>query len=147
MTGKQTCDILKQIRRDIAKKNDINIPIRDCPHGEDVRCPGTCPRCEAETRALEKALNDREKNGKKLLIAGISAGLVVGTIAGVSSCSPLPGDQLEGDISAVYTSDDGTDADDESSVTDTHATDTRAFEGDLTAPEETSGAPAKTDGG
>ena len=113
MTGKQTCDILKQIRRDIAKKNDINIPIRDCPHGEDVRCPGTCPRCEAETRALEKALNDRKKTGKKLLIAGISAGLVVGTIAGVSSCSPLPGDQLEGDVPAVYTSDDSTSADDE----------------------------------
>ena len=142
MTGKQTCDILKQIRRDIAKKNDINIPIRDCPHGEDVRCPGTCPRCEAETRALEKALNDRKKTGKKLLIAGISAGLVVGTIAGVSSCSPLPGDQLEGDVPAVYTSDDSTSADDESSETDT-----RAFEGYLTAPEETSGAPSKTDGG
>lgn len=142
MTGKQTCDILKQIRRDIAKKNDINIPIRDCPHGEDVRCPGTCPRCEAETRALEKALNDRKKTGKKLLIAGISAGLVVGTIAGVSSCSPLPGDQLEGDVPTVYTSDDSTSADDESSETDT-----RAFEGDLTAPEETSGAPSKTDGG
>ena len=142
MTGKQTCETLKQIRRDIAKKNDINIPIRDCPHGEDVRCPGTCPRCEAETRALEKALNDREKNGKKLLIAGISAGLVAGTIAGVSSCSPLPGDQLEGDVPAVYTSDDSTSADDESSETDT-----RAFEGDLTAPEETSGAPSKTDGG
>lgn len=141
MTGKQTCDILKQIRRDIAKKNDINIPIRDCPHGEDVRCPGTCPRCEAETRALEKALNDRKKTGKKLLIAGISAGLVVGTIAGVSSCSPLPDDQLEGDVPAVHTSDDSTSADDESSETDT-----RAFEGDLTAPEETSGAPAKTDG-
>ena len=141
MTGKQTCDILKQIRRDIAKKNDINIPIRDCPHGEDVRCPGTCPRCEAETRALEKALNDRKKTGKKLLIAGISAGLVVGTIAGVSSCSPLPGDQLEGDVPAVHTSDDSTSADDESSETDT-----RAFEGDLTAPEETSGAPSKTDG-
>ena len=142
MTGKQTCDILTQIRRDIAKKNDINIPIRDCPHGEDVRCPGTCPRCEAETRALEKALNDRKKNGKKLLIAGISAGLVVGTIAGVSSCSPHPGDQLEGDVPAVYTSDDSTSADDESSETDT-----RAFEGDLTAPKETSGAPSKTDGG
>lgn len=142
MTGKQTCDILKQIRRDIAKKNDINIPIRDCPHGEDVRCPGTCPRCEAETRALEKALNDRKKTGKKLLIAGISAGLVVGTIAGVSSCSPLPGDQLEGDVPAVHTSDDSTSVDDESSETDT-----RAFEGDLTAPEETSGAPSKTDGG
>ena len=141
MTGKQTCDILKQIRRDIAKKNDINIPIRDCPHGEDVRCPGTCPRCEAETRALEKALNDRKKTGKKLLIAGISAGLVVGTIAGVSSCSPLPGDQLEGDVPAVYTSDDSTSADDESSETDTHA-----LEGNIIVPEETSGAPAKTDG-
>ena len=141
MTGKQTCDILKQIRRDIAKKNDINIPIRDCPHGEDVRCPGTCPRCEAETRALEKALNDRKKTGKKLLIAGISAGLVAGTIAGVSSCSPLPDDQLEGDVPAVHTSDDSTGADDESSVTDTHA-----LEGNIIAPEETSGAPAKTDG-
>lgn len=126
MTGKQTCDILKQIRRDIAKKNDINISIRDCPHGEDVRCPGTCPRCEAETRALEKALNDRKKTGKKLLIAGISAGLVAGTIAGVSSCSPLPGDQLEGDVPAE---------------TETHVT-----EGDLRVPEESSGTPEKTDG-
>lgn len=141
MTGKQTCDILKQIRRDIAKKNDINISIRDCPHGEDVRCPGTCPRCEAETRALEKALNDRKKTGKKLLIAGISAGLVAGTIAGVSSCSPFPDDQLEGDVPAVYTSDDDTDADDDSSETETHVT-----EGDLRVPEESSGTPAKTDG-
>lgn len=125
MTGKQTCDILKQIRRDIAKKNDINISIRDCPHGEDVRCPGICPRCEAETRALEKALNDRKKSGKKLLIAGISAGLVAGTIAGASSCSPLPGDQLEGDVPAE---------------TETHVT-----EGNFLVPEDSSGTPAKTD--
>ena len=54
MNGKATCAILKQIRREIAEKNDIALVIAECSHKGD--CPGTCPRCEAEVRILERAL-------------------------------------------------------------------------------------------
>ena len=52
MNGKQKCAILKEIRRDIAKKNDINIRIDECTHKGE--CRGTCPRCEAEVKILER---------------------------------------------------------------------------------------------
>ena len=81
MTGKQTCDTLKKIRRDIVEYNNFDIQISDCPHGNDVKCPGTCPKCEAEAKALERAINKRKKLGKKVVIAGISAGLIAGTVA------------------------------------------------------------------
>ena len=54
MTGKQTCDTLKKIRRDIVEYNNFDIQISDCPHGNDVKCSGTCPKCEAEAKALEQ---------------------------------------------------------------------------------------------
>ena len=102
MTGKQTCETLKKIRRDIAEYNNFDIQISDCPHGDDVKCPGTCPKCEAETRALERAINERKKLGKKVVIAGISAGLIAGTVA----CAPIGSGEtskLEGDIAVTDT--------------------------------------------
>ncbi len=65
MTGKQTCDTLKKIRRDIVEYNNFDIQISDCPHGNDVKCPGTCPKCEAEAKALERAINKRKKTRKE----------------------------------------------------------------------------------
>ena len=83
MNGKATCAILKQIRRDIAEKNDIAMTIAECTHQGD--CAGTCPRCEAEVRILEKALAEKKKKGLKTAVAGISAGLLA---VGLSSCTP-----------------------------------------------------------
>lgn len=83
MNGKATCAILKQIRRDIAEKNDIALTIAECTHQGD--CAGTCPRCEAEVRILEKALAEKKKKGLKTAVAGISAGLLA---VGLSSCTP-----------------------------------------------------------
>lgn len=76
--GKKTCKILKEIRRQIAAKNDIEYLTSECSfQGE---CKGTCPKCEAEVRYLENELRKRQQLGKAVAIAGISLG-VAGTFA------------------------------------------------------------------
>ncbi|MCI8387513.1 MAG: hypothetical protein HFE63_03485 [Clostridiales bacterium] len=105
MNGKDKCAILKQIRRDIAEKNDISLTISECKHKGD--CAGTCPRCESEVRELERALADRKKQGKRVVVAGISAGLVA---ASCVSCEfpgiGAQGSELQGDM-MVNTDDSG----------------------------------------
>ncbi|MDR1761402.1 MAG: hypothetical protein LBR55_03025 [Bacteroidales bacterium] len=76
--GKQTCKILKQIRTQIAAKNDIKYITMEC--GFQGECKGTCPKCEEEVRYLEQELRKRRQLGKIVTIAGISLG-VVGTCA------------------------------------------------------------------
>lgn len=49
--GKQTCKILKEIRRQIAEANDIDFITSECQYKGD--CLGTCPKCESEVRYLE----------------------------------------------------------------------------------------------
>ena len=64
--------------------------------------PGNLPECEAEAKALERAINKRKKLGKKVVIAGISAGLIAVTVA----CEPIGSNKtsgLEGDIPATDT--------------------------------------------
>jgi len=71
--GKETCRILKEIRQQIAKKNDIEYITSECNfQGE---CQGTCPKCESELKYLENELHKRTQLGKVVAIAGISLGL------------------------------------------------------------------------
>ena len=77
--GKKICKTLKDIRREIAKANDIKYEPRECKHEGD--CLGTCPACEAEVRYLERQLDLRRKLGKAVAVVGISAGL-----AGLAAC-------------------------------------------------------------
>jgi TonB family protein len=77
--GKKICKTLKDIRREIAKANDIEYEPRECKHEGD--CMGTCPACEAEVRYLERQLDLRRKLGKAVAVVGISAGL-----AGLAAC-------------------------------------------------------------
>lgn len=72
--GKQTCKILKEIRRQIAEANGIEFVTQDCRYKGD--CPGTCPKCEAEVRYLEQQLHARFIAGKAIALAGISAGMI-----------------------------------------------------------------------
>lgn len=81
--GKQTCRILKDIRRQIAEANDIEFITSECQYQGD--CPGTCPKCEAEVRYLEQQLERRRIAGKAITVLGISAGLVA--ISPMTSCS------------------------------------------------------------
>lgn len=87
--GKQTCKILKEIRRQIAEANGIEFITSECRYKGD--CLGTCPKCEAEVRYLEQQLRSRQRMGKAVALAGISASaLALLTPNGVSAQIPDP---------------------------------------------------------
>lgn len=81
--GKQTCKILKEIRRQIAEENDIELVISECTYQGD--CKGTCPKCEAEVRYLERELEKRQRMGK----AAVFAGMTIGTAITAAGCGLL----------------------------------------------------------
>lgn len=68
--GKQTCKILKEIRRQIAEANGIELVTSECRYKGD--CLGSCPKCEAEVRFLEQQLRARTLAGRAVSLAGIS---------------------------------------------------------------------------
>ncbi|MBQ1225595.1 MAG: hypothetical protein IIX75_00735, partial [Clostridia bacterium] len=43
-------------------------------------CKGTCPKCEAEVRYLEKELEKRQKLGRSVAVVGIAAALAVSSV-------------------------------------------------------------------
>jgi hypothetical protein len=81
--GKEKCKALKQIRKQIAENNDIKYVVEECKHKGN--CKGTCPKCEAEVRYLERELEKRRMLGQKVAIAGVSVGIA----ATFSACSPM----------------------------------------------------------
>lgn len=78
--GKRICETLKGIRREIAEANEIDYLPAECTHEGD--CAGTCPKCESETRWLERQLRSRQALGKAVTIAGLSVAL-----GAMSSCN------------------------------------------------------------
>ncbi len=94
MKGKEKCKALKEIRQKIAEQNDIAFAVSECTHQGD--CRGTCPKCEAELRYLERQLEIRKNLGKAVVVAGISAGMCAPMVA----CNPI---ETIGDVIAdVY---------------------------------------------
>lgn len=83
MKGKEKCKALKEIRQKIAEQNDIAFAVSECTHQGD--CRGTCPKCEAELRYLERQLEIRKSLGKAVVVAGISAGMCAPMVA----CNPI----------------------------------------------------------
>ena len=71
--GKSICKQLKAVRHRIAEENKIPLEQRECTY--DGPCRGTCPRCEAEVRYLEKSLVQRLHLGKAATVAGLSLSL------------------------------------------------------------------------
>ena len=88
MQGKEKCKALKEIRKQIAENNDIKYVVDECKHKGD--CRGTCPKCEAEVRYLEKELEKKRLLGQKVAIAGVSLGVA----ATFSACTTSIGDIL-----------------------------------------------------
>lgn len=103
MKGKAKCKALKEIRRQIAETNDIPYAVSQCTYQGD--CTGTCPKCEAELKYLERELAIRQNLGKAVAITGIS----MGVCAPLTACTPedflqiLPGyeNELQGDVMQV----------------------------------------------
>ena len=77
MRGKNKCKILKEIRQKIADENDIPYVTRECSYQGE--CSGTCPKCEAELRYLERELEKRRAMGKAVAVAAIAASLTLNT--------------------------------------------------------------------
>ena len=75
MKGKEKCKALKEIRKKIADENDIPYVVEECSHKGE--CKGTCPKCEAELRYLERELERKEKIGKKLAVVGLVAAVAL----------------------------------------------------------------------
>ena len=86
--GKQTCRILKEIRRQIAEANDIEFITSECTFRGD--CLGTCPKCEAEVRYLEQQLRARTIAGKAVALADISS-----TALALLASSPIHAQELQ----------------------------------------------------
>ena len=87
--GKRTCKILKEIRQQIADRNDIDYITSECHfQGE---CKGTCPKCEAELQYLENELSKRRQLGKAVVVAGIatvSLGMAMTTFSACNEPKP-----------------------------------------------------------
>lgn len=82
MIGKNKCKILKQIRQKIADENEIPFVTQECAF--QGACNGTCPKCEAELRELEQALEKRRRLGKTVVVAAVAATLGLG----LAGCKP-----------------------------------------------------------
>ena len=74
LSGKQKCEMLRKIRREIAARNNIEYLTADCTFTGE--CPGTCPKCDAEVRYLEYELNRKIQAGQQVMIAGINDDLI-----------------------------------------------------------------------
>ena len=94
--GKQTCKILKEIRRQIAEANGIEFATSECRYKGD--CLGTCPKCEAEVRYLEQQLRVRSLAGKAVALAGISAGMILMSGCSGTSTKNLTNDDMLGEF-------------------------------------------------
>ena len=81
--GRKVCNTLKEIRRQIAQKNEIEYSAAECRF--EGECRGTCPKCEAELKYIENELHKRRLAGKAATVAGISLG-----IAGAFSACNAP---------------------------------------------------------
>ena len=100
--GKRTCKILKEIRKQIAAENDIKLVIEECTYQGD--CKGTCPKCEAEVRYLERELEKRQRMGK----VAVFAGMTIGTAITAAGCGPLvstPNGMLEKPLDTITATD------------------------------------------
>ncbi len=86
--GRNICDTLKTVRKQIADANEIEYSPTECHFKGD--CRGTCPKCEQEVKDLEQELRLRQNAGKAIKVAGVALGIA--TLAtSMPACSTQKG--------------------------------------------------------
>ena len=70
MTGKEKCQLLKIIRKEIAKANGIEYEPAECTYQGE--CRGFCPKCDDEVRYIEGELQRKAREGESIQIAGLA---------------------------------------------------------------------------
>ena len=55
--GKEMCEVLKSMRKKIAEQYGLVYEPTECHH--EGNCQGTCPRCDAELRDLQRQLEEK----------------------------------------------------------------------------------------
>ncbi len=88
--GKNICNELKKVRRRISEENEIPLEIKECTY--QGPCRGTCPRCEAEVRYLERELEKRIRLGRVATVAGVALGLA--SCGGGKQDAPVESDDV-----------------------------------------------------
>lgn len=66
MTGKERCEFLRNIRKNIAEMNGLDYEPHECKH--EGWCPGYCPACDAEAANLMQQLEQKEASGSPIRI-------------------------------------------------------------------------------
>ena len=82
--GRNICNTLKAIRKQIADANGIEYSPEECHFKGE--CKGTCPRCEQDVRDLEHELRIRQMAGKAIKVAGVALGITA-LAASATSCA------------------------------------------------------------
>ena len=83
--GRNICNTLKAIRKQIADANGITYSPEECHFKGE--CKGTCPKCEQDVKDLEYELHLREMAGKAIKVAGVALGIT----ALATSCATQKG--------------------------------------------------------
>lgn len=77
MDGKQKCNVLKRVRKQMADKLGIDLHQKECTF--EGECSGTCPKCAHEESILNAAL----------LKKGAAAVTAVALTAALAGCTPF----------------------------------------------------------
>lgn len=85
MNGKEKCKLLKEIREEIARENNIEFESEECTFEGD--CSGTCPKCEEELRYLENEID--KKDGKTRAIFKLDKSKDTDEISELDGMPPL----------------------------------------------------------
>lgn len=82
--GRNICNTLKAIRKQIADANEIEYSPEECHFKGE--CKGTCPKCEQDVRYLEQELRLKQIAGKVIKVAGVALGITTITTS-TTSCA------------------------------------------------------------
>ena len=123
MIGKNICEVLKNIRKNIAELNGIDYEPHECEH--DGACSGTCPVCDHDAAMLMKELRQKEAHGSSIRIDAESIEGYEDLVAQVYDFDdddlilqgepmplegmPSPPEPLEGDVMPPTSLDEGDD--------------------------------------